>query len=82
MSVCLLYEYVANRITLHYWNVRKIYIYEKNIRAFLITLVNTQNVSATKIFYSSLIQFSESKYGLSIHFFSQVVMIHEVWLNA
>jgi len=48
----------------------------------LITLVNTQNVSATKIVESSSIQRAETKYGLRIQFLAQVVMIHEVWLNA
>jgi hypothetical protein len=32
------------------------------------TLVNTQNVSVTKIVYSSSIQSAESKYGLKIQF--------------
>jgi len=48
----------------------------------LITLVNTQNVSATKIIDSSSIQRAETKYGLRIQFLALVVMIHEVWLNA
>ena len=48
----------------------------------LITLVNTQNVSVTKIVNSSSIQCAESKYGLRIQFLALVVMIHEVWLNA
>jgi len=47
-----------------------------------ITLVNTQNVSVTKIVDSSSIQCVESKYGLRIQFLAQVVMIHEVGLNA
>ena len=47
-----------------------------------ITLVNTQNVSVTKIVDSSSIQCAESKYGLRIQFLALVVMIHEVWLNA
>jgi len=48
----------------------------------LITLVNTQNVSVTKIVDSSSIQRAETKYGLRIQFLALVVMIHEVWLNA
>jgi len=48
----------------------------------LITLVNTQNVSATKIDDSSSIQRAETKYGLRIQFLALVVMKHEVWLNA
>ena len=47
-----------------------------------ITLVNTQNVSATKIVDSSSIQRAETKYGFRIQFLALVVMIHEVWLNA
>jgi len=47
-----------------------------------ITLVNTQNVSATKIVFSSSIQCAESEYGLRIQLLALVVMIHEVWLNA
>ena len=46
-----------------------------------ITLVNTQNLSVTKIVDSSSIQCAESKYGLRIQFLALVVMIHEVWLN-
>ena len=45
-------------------------------------LVNTQNVSVTKIVYSSSIQRAETKYGLRIQFLALVFMIHEVWLNA
>jgi len=48
----------------------------------IISLVNTQNVSATKIVDSSSIQRAETKYGLRIQFLALVVMIHEVWLNA
>jgi len=48
----------------------------------LITLVNTQNVSVTKIVDSFSIQCAESKYGLRIQFLALVVMIHEVRLNA
>ena len=48
----------------------------------LITLVNTQNVSVTKIVDSPSIQCAESKYGRRIQFLALVVMIHEVWLNA
>jgi hypothetical protein len=47
-----------------------------------ITLVNIQNVSATKIVDSSSIQCAESEYGLRIQFLALVVMIHEVWPNA
>jgi hypothetical protein len=47
-----------------------------------ITLVNTQNVSVTKIVDSSSIQCAESKYGLRIQFLALVVMAPEVWLNA
>ena len=45
----------------------------------LITLVNTQNVSVTKIVDFSSIQRAESKYGLRIQFLALVVI---VWLNA
>jgi len=48
----------------------------------LVMLVNTQNVSATKIVDSSSIQRAETKYGLRIQFLALVVMIHEVWLDA
>ena len=47
-----------------------------------VTLVNTQNVSVTKIVDSSSIQRAETKYGLRIQFLALLVMIHEVWLNA
>ena len=47
-----------------------------------ITLVNTKNVSVTKIVDSSSVQCAESKYGLRINFLALVVMIHEVWPNA
>jgi len=46
-----------------------------------ITLVNTQNVSVTKIVDSSSIQCAESKCGLKIQFLA-LVMIYEMWLNA
>jgi len=46
-----------------------------------ITLVNTQNVSATKIVDSSSMQRAETKYGFRIQLLALVVMIHEVWLN-
>ena len=51
---------------------------------FQITLVNTQNVSVTKIpvVVSFSIQRAETKYGLRIQFLALDVMIHEVWLNA
>ena len=52
------------------------------INTVLITLVNTQNVSATKIVDSSSIQHAKTKYDLRIQFLALVVMIHEVWLNA
>jgi len=48
----------------------------------IITLVNTQNVSITKIVNSSSIQRAETKYGLRIQFLVIVVMMHELWLNA
>ena len=48
----------------------------------LTTLVNTQNVSVTKIVDSSSFQRAETKYGLRIQFLALVFMIHEVWLNA
>jgi len=47
-----------------------------------ITLVNTQNVSITKIVDSSSIQLAETKYGLRIQFLALVFMIQEMWLNA
>ena len=53
-----------------------------NYRRIPITLVNTQNVSVTKIVDSSSIQRAETKYGLRIQFLALVFMIHEVWLNA
>jgi len=46
------------------------------------TLVNTQNISVTKIVDSSSIQRAETKYGLRIQFLALVFMIHEVWLKA
>jgi len=48
----------------------------------IITPVNTQNVSVTKIVDSRSIQCAEAKYDLRIQFLALVVMIHEVWLNA
>ena len=47
-----------------------------------IALVNTQNVSVTKIVDSSSIQCAETKYGLRIQFLALDFTIHEVWLNA
>ena len=47
-----------------------------------ITLLNTQNVSASKIVDSSSIQRAETEYGLRIQFLPLVVMIYEVCLNA
>ena len=44
----------------------------------LIALVNTQNVSVTKIVDSSSIQSAESEYGRRIQFLAIFVMIHEV----
>jgi hypothetical protein len=52
------------------------------IMGIVITLVNTQNISVTKIVDSSSIQCAENKYGLRIQFLALVVTIHEVWLNA
>ena len=46
-----------------------------------ITLLNTQNVSVTKIVDSTSIQRAETKYGLRIQFLALVVMIHEGWLD-
>ena len=48
----------------------------------LLNLVNTQNVSVTKIVDSFSIQCAESQYGLIIQILALVVVIHEVWLNA
>ena len=45
-------------------------------------MVNTRNVSATKIVDSYSIQRTETKYGIRIQFLALVVTIHEVWLNA
>jgi len=45
------------------------------------TLVNTQNVSVTKMVDFSSSQCAEYKYGLRIQFLALVVMIHELWLN-
>jgi len=49
-----------------------------------ITLVNTQNVSVTKIVDSSSIRCAESKYGLRSQFLALVVVIqvYELWLLA
>ena len=44
-------------------------------------MVNTQNVSVTKIVDSSSIQRAETKYALRIQFLALVFMIHEVWIN-
>ena len=46
-----------------------------------ITLVNTQNVSVTKIVDSSSIRRAGTKYGHRIEFLALVVMIREEWLN-
>jgi hypothetical protein len=55
--------------------------YHRTTSTNLITKVNTQNVSVTKIVDSSSIQCAETKYGLRNQFLALVVMIHEVWLN-
>ena len=47
-----------------------------------IALVNTKNVSVTKIVDSSSTERAETKYGLRFQFLALVVMIHEVWFNA
>jgi len=47
-----------------------------------VTLINTQNLSETKIVNSFSIRRAETKYGLRIQFLALVFMIHEVWLNA
>jgi len=52
------------------------------MQTHIITLVNTQNVSVTKVADSSSIQCAETKYGLRIQFLALVIMIHEVWLHA
>ena len=62
-----------------FFNILRI-IYE--FRFDIITLVNIQNVSVTKIVDSSTIQRAETKYRLRIQFLALVVTIHEVWLNA
>jgi len=46
----------------------------ESLEHLLVTLVNTQNVSVTKIVDSSSIQCAESKYGLIIQFLALVVM--------
>jgi hypothetical protein len=43
-----------------------------------ITVVNTENVSLTKIVDSSSIQRAETKYGLRIHFLALVVIKYGV----
>jgi hypothetical protein len=48
----------------------------------IIALVNTQNVTVTKIVDCSSIQRAENKHGFRIQFLALVVMIYEVWLNA
>jgi len=53
----------------------------KSKRILLITLVNTQNVSVSKIVDSFSIQRAESKYDVKIQFLALVVVMHEVWLN-
>jgi len=57
-------------------------IASKRVETLRIALVNTQNVTVTKIVDSSSIKCAESKYGLRIQFFTLVVMIQELWLNA
>jgi len=54
----------------------------KSKTSWNIILVNTQNVSVTKIVDSSSIQCAEFKYCLRIQFLAIVIMIDEVWLNA
>jgi len=54
----------------------------KIIKKSIITPVNTQNVSVTKIVDSSSIERGETKCGLRIQFSALVFTIHEVWLNA
>ena len=63
--------------------ILRFWLYSKTADGFSqLTLVNTQNVSVTKIVDSSSIQRAETKYGLRIQFLALVVTIHEVWLNA
>jgi len=69
-------------IKLSTWSCLKIRMQDKVTISRLITLVNTQNVSLTKIVDSPSIQLAETKYGLRIQFLTLAFMIHEVWLNA
>jgi hypothetical protein len=62
--------------------IQRIVINIDRLHQAIITLVNTQNVSVTKIADSSSVQCAESKYGLRIQFLTLVVMIREVWLDA
>jgi len=57
-------------------------MYDYRVITLMKTLVNTQNVSVTKIVDSSSIQRAETKYGLRIQFLALVFMTHEMWLNA
>jgi hypothetical protein len=90
----LLYK-ILSKVIIHLHNINKMCLLVKvqttQIQFWIVvfwvmisfspTLVNTQNVSVTKIVDSSSIQCAESKYGLRIQFLALVVMIHEVWLN-
>ena len=49
---------------------------------WIISLVNTQNVSVTKIVDPFSIHCAESRYGVRIQFLALVAMTHEAWLNA
>jgi len=51
------------------------------VQVLAITLVNTQNVSVTKIVDSNSVQCAETKYGIKIQLLALVSMIYEVWLN-
>ena len=57
-------------------------MYDYRVITLMKTLINTQNVSVTKIVDSSSIQRAETKYGLRIQFLALVFMTHEMWLNA
>jgi hypothetical protein len=59
-----------------------VYTIEITVFMLWITMINTQNVSVTKIVDFSSLQCAESKYGLRSQFLALVVMIHEVWLKA
>jgi hypothetical protein len=55
--------------------------FSKNYLYGAVTLVDTQNISVTKILNCSSIQCAEYKYGLRIQFLA-LIMIHEVWFKA